>query len=105
DGEASAGQEVEQVSPSDSRAVEEVFALAVVLDPSFDRDLVVVDGKSSGGVVEAKCSLGVGGSLSPLAAGVDDLFHLLAAEVFRLAGAEDPLHRVDDVRLARTVRA
>src|SRR5205807_6124704 len=39
------------------------------------------------------------------AACVDDLFHLLAAEVTGLAGAKDPFDGVDDVRLARTVGA
>src|SRR5207302_1144157 len=86
-------------------AVEEVVALTVALHPPLDRDLVVVDGQAAGRVVEDHRDLGVGGARTPLAAGVDDLLHLLAANVASLAGAKHPFDGVDDVRLPRTVGA
>ena len=96
-------EQVEQVTAPHPRAVQEVVALAVALDSARDRDLVVVDRQAAGSVVEDDGDLGEGGARASLAAGVDDLFHLPAAEVARLAGAEDPLDGVDDVRLARAV--
>src|SRR5579859_6087566 len=96
---------MDEVASSDAGSVEVVVALAVALDAALDRDLVVVDRQAAGGVVEDHGDLGEGGPVAALAAGVDDLFHLLAAQVARLAGAEHPLDGIDDVRLARSVGA
>src|SRR5713101_2175714 len=95
---------MDEVAAAHAGAVEEVIAFAVALDASFDRDLVVVNGKTARGVVEDDGHLGVRGPRSPLASGVDDLFHLLAAEVFRLPRPEHPLDGVDDVGLPGAVR-
>src|SRR5207237_9479097 len=90
---------------ADSRPVGAGVALAVPRDPALDRDLVVVDRQASGCVVEDQGAPGERGRRTSLPTRVDDLFHLLAADVASLAGAEHPLDGVDDVRLARTVRA
>src|SRR4029077_16014146 len=105
DGEAGGGEEVDEVPAPDPGAVEVVVRLPVALDASFDRDFVVVDGQPAGCVVEDHGDLGEAGPRAPLAAGVDDLLHLLAAEVFGLTAAEDPLDGVDDVRLPGAVGA
>ena len=95
---------MDDVAPADPRAVQEVIALAVALHTPLDGDLVIVDRKPACGVVEVHRDLGVGGPRAALAAGVDDLLHLLAANVARLARAEHPLDGVDDVGLAGAVR-
>ena len=105
DGEAGRREQVDEVPAPHSGAVQEVVALAVALDPALDGDFVVVDRQAPGAVVENHGDLGEGGARAALAAGVDDLFHLLAADVPRLAGAEHPLDGVDDVRLTGAVRA
>src|SRR6267378_6641067 len=94
---------MDEVSPAHPAAVEEVVDFAVALDPALDRDLVVVDWEPAGGVVEDDCDLGERCARAPLAADVDDLLHLLAAEVAGMAGAEHPLDSVDDVGLAGAV--
>ena len=83
--EAGRGEHVDDVAPADPRAVQEVIALAVALHPALDGNLVVVDRKPAGGVVEDHRDLGVRGTRAALATGVDDLLHLLAADVARLA--------------------
>ncbi len=103
DRQSGRAEDVQEIAAADARAVEEVVALAVALDPSLDRHFVVVDWQPSRRVVEHHGDLGKRGPRATLAAGVDDLLHLLAAEVSRLAGAEDPLHGVDNVRLAGAV--
>ena|ERR1700674_720544 len=95
---------MDQIAPADSGSVEEVIAFAVAFDTALDCDLVVVDRKPAGSVVEDDRYLREGRSRSPLTADVDDLLHLLASQVAGLARAEDPLDGVDDVRLAGTVR-
>ena len=60
DGETGRGEEVDQVATPDPRAVQEVVALAVPLDPALDGDLVIVDRKPPRGVVEHDRDLGVG---------------------------------------------
>src|SRR6266550_6029891 len=94
---------MDQVATPDSGAVEEVVALPIALDAALDRHLVVVDRQPSRGVVEDHGHLGKRGARTPLAAGVDDLFHLATADVASLAGTEHPLDGVDDVRLAGAV--
>src|SRR5207237_6850394 len=94
-----------QVAAAYSRAVEEVIALAVTLDAAPDRHLVVVDRQAPGGVVEHQGDFREGDARATFAARVYDLFHLSAANVSRLAGAEHPLDGIDDVRLARPVGA
>src|SRR5262249_36165540 len=103
DREAGRAEDVNQIAAPDPGAVEVVVTLAVAFDPPLDGDLVVVDREAAGRVVEDHRDFGEGGSWGPLPANVDDLLHLLAAEVASLAGSEHPLDRVDDVRLARTV--
>jgi hypothetical protein len=103
DREACRRQQVEQVSPPDTGAVEVVVAFTVSLHPPRDRDLGVVDRQAAGRVVEDDGHLCERRARAPLAARVDDLLHLPAAQVARLAGAEDPLDRVDDVGLAGAV--
>ena len=105
DGQTCRGEHVDQVAAADACAVEEEVALAVAFHSSLDRDFLVVDRQPAGAVVEDHRDLGEGGSGASLAARVDNLLHLLAAEVARLAGAKDPFNGVDDVRLARTVWA
>ena len=100
DGEACGSQEVDEVAAPDARAVEEVVALPVTLDAALDRHLVVVDRQPPGGVVENKRDVGERGAGAALATRVDDLLHLPAPDVARLAGAEHPFDGVDDVGLA-----
>src|SRR5437899_47415 len=78
---------MDQIATPHAGAVEEVVALPIALDAALDGHL----GKRS--------------TRTPLAADIDDLFHLAAADVARLAGAEHPLDGVDDVRLAGAVGA
>src|SRR6266702_8196310 len=96
---------MDQIATPHAGAVEEVVALPIALDAALDRHLVVVDRQPSGGVVEDHGHLGKRSTRTPLAADIDDLFHLAAADVARLAGAEHPLDGVDDVRLAGAVGA
>ncbi len=105
DGEAGRREQMKQVAPPHASAVEEVVALPVAFHAPLDRDLVVVDRQATGGVVKHQRDLREGGPRAPFASDVDDLLHLLAAQVACLPGAEDPLDGVDDVGLARTVRA
>jgi len=104
-GQARGREQVQDVAAADSSPVEEVVAFAVALHAARDRDLVVVDRQAAGRVVEDDAHLGERGARAALAAGVDDLFHLPATQVARLARAEDPLDGVDDVRLPRAVGA
>ena len=105
DGEPGRGEDVDQVPPAHPCAVEVVVALTISLDTAFDCDLVIVDRQAAGGVVENDGHLGVRGPRAPLASDIDDLLHLLAAQIARLGGPEDPLDGVHDVGLARAVRA
>ena len=85
-------------------AVDQVLAFAAAVDAAGDVDLGGVDGQQAGGVVERERDLG--GVHRPAAAGAveDDVGHLRAAEALDALLAEHPLDRVDDVRLARSVR-
>ena len=78
---------MDQIATPHAGAVEEVVALPIALDAALDRHLVVVDRQPSGGVVEDHGHLGKRSTRTPLAADIDDLFHLAAADVARLAGA------------------
>ncbi len=105
DREPGRGEDVDEVAPADAGAVEEVVAFTAAFDASLDRDLVIIDGQPSRRVVEHHRDLGIRRPRAPLAAGVDDLLHLLSAQVARLSGAQNPFDGVDDVGLARAVRA
>ena len=94
---------MDEVAPSHPRAVQEVIALPIAFDAALDRNLVIVDREPAGGVVEDHRDLGVRGPRAALTAGIDDLLHLLTAEVACLARAKDPFDRVDDVGLAGAV--
>src|SRR5205807_1509238 len=104
DRESRRREQVQQVAAAHPRSVQEVVALPVALDTACDRDLVVVDRQAPSRVVEDHRYLGERGSRAALTPGEDDLFHLAAADVFRLAGAEHPLDSIDDVGLPGAVR-
>src|SRR3989442_12553469 len=91
---------MDQIATPHAGAVEEVVALPIALDAALDRHLVVVDRQPSGGVVEVHGHLGKRSTRTPLAADIDDLFHLASADAARLAGAEHSLACVGDVRPA-----
>ncbi len=103
DGQAGGREHVEEIAPADTRPVQEVVTLAVSLDAPLDGNLVVVHREAAFGVVEHKRDLGESRAGPALASDVDDLSHRLATEVACLAGPQDPLDRVHDVRLAGAV--
>jgi hypothetical protein len=84
-------------------AVDEVLALARAIQPAPDgnlrqvegEDLVLV-GKQEGDLRDVQC-------LARLAAGEDDVLHVLRAKGFRRLLAEDPFHRVNDIALPAPV--
>ena len=87
------------------RAVDLVLARAVAEHPAGDRDLGVVDRQRAVGVVDRQRDLGAAQRRAARGAGEDDVLHLPAAQRLRALLAEHPADRVDDVALARAVRA
>jgi hypothetical protein len=90
--------------------VDQVFALAVGVEAAGQRDFrfVAVFGRRDRvvlGVVEDERHFRHAEGFAAFGAGEDDVGRLLAAQVLGVLFAHHPAHRVDDVRLTRTVGA
>ena len=86
-------------------AVDQVLRLTGAEEHPGDRDLGELDRQQARGVVDRERDLGPAERGTIGGAGEDDVVHLGAAQRPRTLGAEHPRDRVDDVRLARPVRA
>ena len=86
-------------------AVEGVLALAGAEQRARDRHLGELDRDLSVAVVDRQADLGPTQGVALVRAGEDDVFHLLRSHRRRRLGTEHPGDGVDDVRLARAVRA
>ncbi len=86
-------------------AVDGVLRLPRAEHQPPDRDLRVVDRQRAVAVVDGQRDLGATQRRAAGRAGEDDVLHLPAAQRLRALLAEHPGHRVDDVALARAVRA
>ena len=101
--EAGAAEQILDVPEPDRSAVQEIVALAGAGEPAGHHDFAVGDRQVAVAVVEEEGDLGDvdrpagGGALE------DDVFHLAAAEQAGRLLAQDPAHRVGDVRLAAAV--
>ena len=106
--EAGAEEDVLDVAPAHRLAVDVIAARAVARQHALDGDLGEAVPRAAGArlaVVEDELDAGAAGGLPQVRAVEDHVLHRLAAQLARLAFAEDPAHRVDDVRLAAAVRA
>ena len=82
----------------------EVFAFAVSIDPPGDLNFERIGRKDLPGVVEREGDFGQADGTPRARPVEDDVGHLAAAERLGRLLAKNPLHRIDDVALARTVR-
>ena len=98
-------EDVEDVHQAAGAAVDEVLAVAAAVHAAGDDDLVEVERERAVAVVEHEVDFGQAHSLAGAAAGEDDVFHRLAAQLLGALLAEHPQHGVADVRLARAVGA
>ena len=103
--DARVGEQFLDVQQPGRVAVDLVLARAVTEHPPGDRDLGVVDRQGAVGVVDRQGDLGAAERRARCRAGEDDVFHLAAAQRLRTLLAEHPGDCVDDVALARAVRA
>ena len=97
------GQQLDEVEPPHRGSVDEVLALAAAMQPPRDRELRIVDGKRTVGVVEEELDLAEVGRAARAAAGEEDVVGLLGPQLGRAERAGGPADRVGDVRLARAV--
>ena len=104
-GGACAAEQVADVAQPADLAVDEILALAAAVDTAANLHFIGLDGQQSGAVVEDERSFGAVERLAGDGACEDHVGHLAAAEAAYRLLAEDPLDRVDDVRLARPVRS
>ena len=96
-GRPGAGEEFADVAEPRGLAVDEIFALAVTVDPPRDLDGVALHRQCAARVVEAERHLGHVEWLAGGGPGEDDVGHLLAAEAPDRLLAKHPLDGVDDV--------
>ena len=103
--DAGVRQQLLDVQQPAAVAVDLVLAGAVAEHPPGDGDLGILDRERAVGVVDGEGDLGPAERGTARGPGEDDVLHLAAAQVLRTLGAHDPAKRVQDVRLARAVRA
>lgn len=103
--DAGVGEEFLDVEEAAGVAVDLVLAAAVAEHDPRDGDLGVLDGQGPVGVVDGQRHLGPAEGRAAGGAGEDDVLHLAAAQRLGALFAHDPAERVDDVGLARAVRA
>ena len=103
--QAGVGEQLGDVEQAALVAVDEVLALARAEQQPADRDLGVVDRQRAVGVVDGERDLGPPQRRPRGGAGEDDVLHLAAAQGLDPLLTHDPGQGVDDVRLARPVRA
>ena len=102
--DAGVAQQLLHVEQPARHAVDRVLALAAAEQDAADGDLVELHRQQPGRVVDGQADLGAAERRPGGGAGEDDVVHLLAADRLRCLGAEHPRDRVDDVRLAGSVR-
>ena len=98
-------QQLLDVEQTAGNAVDLILAVAGTEQASGDRDLFELDRDQPGRVVERQRHLGAPERFHLRGAGEDDVVHLLRADRARSLCAKDPGDRVDDVRLAASIRA
>ena len=103
--DARVGEQLLDVEQAARGAVDHVLRLTRAEQRAGDRDLGELDRQQPGGVVDRERHLGPAERRPVGGAGEDDVVHLAAAQRPRTLGAEHPRDGVDDVRLARAVRA
>jgi hypothetical protein len=106
--EAGAEEHIGDVASANVRAVDVVVRLAVALQDALHRDFSVLRPLAGGAperVVEAELDRGARERRAVERTVEDDVLHRVAAKRGRARLAEDPAHRVDDVRFAAAVRA
>jgi len=105
---AGAEENIGDVAATAAHAVQEILRLSVATDDALDRDLVVArvfaDDEAIG-IVENELDHRAADGLASRRSGEDHVGQRIAAQAARRAFAHDPADRVDDVRLAATVRA
>ena len=99
------GQQFLDVEQAARHAVDGVLAVPVAEQDAGQGDLVELDRQQTGRVVEREADLGPPERRTLLGSGEDHVVHLLGAHRLRCLGAEHPGDGVDDIRLARAVRA
>ena len=103
--DAGIGQQFLHVEQTARHAVDRVLRIAVAEEDARDRDLGEIDTERAVGVVDRDAHLGTA-ERGPLGgAGEDHIVHLLAADRLGRLRTEHPGHGIDDIRLARAVRA
>src|SRR6476661_1817503 len=102
--EPEVGEQFDEVEPPHRGSVDEVLPLAAAVQPPRDRELRVVDGQGTVGVVEEQLDLAEVGRPTRSAAGEEDVVGLLGPQLGRTERAGGPADRVGDVGLARAVR-
>src|SRR6476646_9079175 len=106
--EAGTEEDVLDVAPAHRLTVDVIAARAVARQHALDGDRGETVPRAAGAglaVVEDELDAGAAGGLPQVRAVEEHVLHRLAAQLARLAFAEDPAHRIDDVRLAAAVRA
>ncbi len=103
--DAGVRQQLLDVEQPAADAVDGVLAVAVSEQDAGECDLVELHRQQARGVVEREADLGAAEGRSHLRTSEDDIVHLLRPDRLRSLGSEDPGDRVDNVRLARAVRA
>ncbi len=102
---AGAEEQVFDVAQPAGLIIDEVFALAVAVDPASDADLIGFDVQEAFCVVADERDLGHAEAAARTGAVENDIGHFAAAKAFGRLLAEDPADRVDDVGLSRAVWA
>ena len=102
--EPEVGEQLDHVRPPYGRAVEQVLALAAPVQPPRDRQLRVIERPAVGAIDQQLdfCEIRRAAAAAP---GEQHVVRLLRAELARAQAPGSPHDRVDDVRLARSVRA
>ncbi|OIQ85859.1 hypothetical protein GALL_322800 [mine drainage metagenome] len=103
--EARVGEEVLDVEQPAGRPVDRVLGAAAAEERPRDRDLGVLDRQCAVGVVDRERDLGAAERGAACRPGEDDVLHLAAAQGLDPLLPHHPGERVDDVGLARPVRA
>ena len=103
--DAGVGEQLLDVEQPAGRAVDGVLGAAAAEHGPADGDLGVLDRQRAVGVVDGEDDLGPTQRRAAGGAGEDDVLHLAAAQRLRALLAHHPGERVDDVGLARAVRA
>ncbi len=103
--DAGVAQQFLHVHQTAIAAVDFVFAGAVAEHPTGDRHLGVLDRQRVVGVVDRDGDLGAAQRRARRRAREDDVFHLAAAQRLGALLPHHPGERVDDIGLARAIRA